>query len=237
MKIMKRLLIIFILTFPTLGLTQEIDNSKKFTVGINTNVNIGYRKLSAQDTYFDWIIDSRNEREIPGFGYSSGINSELYLIKNLSIDVSILFESKNYKTEPIEGLFSDGTEVSLIFIYRHYYLSTPVKLNFTFLNQNKLSFYVAGGGSVNLFAYRRNKSIIKYIDKKNEVSKGTKAKDFNNYSISILAGLGINYDISELLRIKIEPILNYSNSPVKDAPIHESLQNAGLNFGLGFKIK
>jgi hypothetical protein len=48
---------------------------------------------------------------------------------------------------------------------------------------------------------------------------------------------GINYDVSELLRIKIEPILNYSNSPVKDAPINESLQNVGLNFGLGFKIK
>lgn len=237
MKIMKRLLIIFILTFPTLGLAQELDNSKKFTVGINTNINIGYRNLSTQDNYFDWIIDSRNEREVPGFGYSYGINSGLYLTKKLSIDVSFLFESKNYKTEPIDGLFSDGTEAILIFYYRHYYLSTPVKLNFTFLNKNKFSLYATGGGSVNLFAFRRNKSIIKHTGKKNEVSKSGKAKDFNTYSISILAGLGINYDVSQLLRIKIEPILNYSNSSVMDAPISESLQNVGLNIGLGFKIK
>ena len=78
---------------------------------------------------------------------------------------------------------------------------------------------------------------ISLLREKNEVSKSGKAKDFNTYSISILAGLGINYDVSQLLRIKIEPILNYSNSSVMDAPISESLQNVGLNIGLGFKIK
>lgn len=250
--------------FPLIAWTQNLSTtkSKKFSIGIISNINEGYRYLSIVDSssfseelkndygILEFSVKSRNEREAPSIGYSFGINSELLLSKKLSIDLSILFEKKGYKTkkklltfgdqiDPIQGfIYLDDLPkmATSKFKYKIYYLSLPIKVNYVFSEKNKRSLYFTLGGSINHFLYRINVSKLKYDDEKYITNKGEKLKDFEKYTSSILLGVGANYDLTESFKLKIEPLINYSTDKVFDGPIFEGLYNAGVNIVFSYKI-
>lgn len=240
-----KFLIHIILLFFTFDLFGQINEAaySDFTrtqIGINASFDVGYRQLknSGGSSLGDYIIEYRNNEEIPKIGFTPGLNTLFNLKNNMSVEVGIQYSNKGFQTKMLE-LFPFQPNDPLVpnetkFIYNYHYLDIPLRFNYVF-GKKKIRFLTSAGVTTNVFIEETQKSIRIYSDRTEKNTEPTNI-EYNRFNITPTLSFGIDYKINNKMNLRIEPIFRYGILKIIDAPITGYLYNTGLNVGFYFGV-
>jgi hypothetical protein len=226
-----------ILSFKSYSQTSEIKPLGKFTVGIAFSPDYCYRTLKA-DGSSKWIADMRDEQEIVKLGFTTGA-SILYNFSNkISFESGLFFSDKGEKTKKREYRLMDPGDVNTptygVHNYHYLYLDVPVKVNY-YLTTGKIKAFVSAGTSANIFLKEKRSSTYTYADGRTEDRTVFSDSGFSRVNLAAVAGFGLDYELTENLQIRVEPIYRRSVTSIINAPIKGYLYSAGINFGVFIK--
>lgn len=240
MKIL--LTLIFIISTLNL-LAQEKSEFKGWKFGINISPELGYRFLytNSTDSMMDYIINQRNDWEIPALMISSGLSTEYRFSKLISIKSGIYYSLRGEKSRD-HGYGSEyngfGTYIEKwIYKNRYHYIGVPIIGAFHFLNKEKFQLFTSIGVSFDFLYLRTSRSAYK-IHGEEEVKNFEKEKinndtyyDYNLFNPSGLISIGLDWKLGNKSTIRIEPNFKISILPLLNAPILSNYYNCGLNLG------
>jgi hypothetical protein len=98
-----------------------------------------------------------------------------------------------------------------------------------------LKFFVSGGLSTNLFLFQKTTSRLEYLDG-NTMTNNSTSDGLSRINLAVLAGFGINYELTNRLTFRIEPTYRRSLNSIINAPIKGYLYSLGMNTGLYLKL-
>jgi opacity protein-like surface antigen len=104
------------------------------------------------------------------------------------------------------------------------------------MNNTKIKLFVSAGISSNLFLAQRTKVSQKFDGGSIESSSSKTMGGYNVVNFAILAGIGMDYDLNDKIKFRIEPIYRRSLNSIVNAPIKGYLYSAGLNIGVYINI-
>jgi hypothetical protein len=235
MKKLSFLLCCFILSFACAQTPKNITNySKKIRLGFNFSPGIGYRNISntEKNTFTDFIISSRNEKEKPIFSYSFGANICYLLNKKVNIESGIQYSRKGYLFMNQYLVFENPAGEDLVYAngkYNFNYIDIPFKLNIEF-GKKRIGFTGGIGFAANALIGSNQKLYVTYADGRNEIRKIKNEIEFRKFNISPILSAGIRYKVNGNSGLKLEPTFKYGIISIIDAPIKEYLWNVDVNF-------
>jgi len=233
-----------LLTLIPLTVFSQVNDStpsRKFSFGITFSPDYCYRTLKS-DTSVKWLTDSRDSLEIPKFGFTAGLNLALKINNRISLETGLLFSDKGEKTKEFAlfGITPSGqpdpdqpTKCSSVFHYS--YIDIPVKVHYYLLTQ-RAKLFLSAGISPNVFLSQSVTSTFEYSD--GHTTKTTSAGNagFTGINLTVIAGLGFGYDLTNKFYLKIEPEYRRSITSIVDAPMKVYLYSIGINTGLYYKL-
>lgn len=239
---MKQLILnCFLILFSSfLALANSGDSTKpeKAQLGVIVSPDYCYRSLKA-NADGKWMADIRDTMEIPKVGYSLGVNMAYALSERFTFEIEALFSNKGENTKkydlgntPFPYVLSKS---AISYKKSYYYLDVPLKLNYA-ISKGKVKFYLTGGASINTFL---GQSTIITTDASNGTETsyiGKSQPKFQKINVAIIAGLGLNYALTDKYLIRVEPVYKRSINSIIDAPIKSYLYTVGINFGLACKF-
>ncbi|CAN5124463.1 hypothetical protein BH09BAC5_BH09BAC5_18900 [soil metagenome] len=232
-----KLLLTFLTLFPLTTFCQSNDTTKtkRLSIGLTFSPDYCYRTLKPNASS-KWIADIRDTLEIPKFGFSTGLSLLFQLNKRVALETGLQFSDKGEKQKPVTLIWGQpdpGLPTKNTFIYHYNYLDIPIKVDYYILT-TRLKFFVSGGLSTNIFLFQKTTSILEYSDGHTKTNNST-GGGLSRINFAVVAGLGINYDLTSRLTFKIEPIYRRSITSIVNAPIKGYLYSAGINTGIYFK--
>ena len=99
---MKKLLftLLTLIAFNAFSQTPEIKSPGKIALGFTFSPDYSYRALNS-DPDIKWVADSRDDREIPKFGFTTGARVLFTLGNKVSLESGLLFADKGEKTKKL----------------------------------------------------------------------------------------------------------------------------------------
>jgi opacity protein-like surface antigen len=189
------------------------------------------------------MTDFRDTVEIGKFGFSAGFNFNYKFSDNLIVEAEILFSDKGEKTKKYTltqtGNMSEIIDLRSVsaatFNHHYYYLDVPLKINYYLLTKN-VRFYFTAGVSFNTFLYQKTTTVLEKKNGSEEKLTSFSQPKTEIVNLSLLAGVGINYNLTDRYSLKLEPVFKHSLNPIinKDAPIKSYLYSLGLNIGIAY---
>ncbi len=191
-----------------------------------------------------FIIDGRNQREKIGFGFDVGAKVGLRVTSFLSIETGIHYARKTY-TEKAKNLrfgsqwngngfdsVDNGYYIKTTDVY--HYIDLPIGLNFNF-GKKKIKGLVNTGVNFNFLVKKNHqiKSNIPGVTNRNSADRFP----FEQFNLSPFLGIGLEYEISNLMSLRIMPTAQIQALKNIDTPITERLWSAGINTCLLFGFK
>lgn len=237
---MKNLLIAFLLL---LAISVNGQDDRKFLIGAYFNPEASYRNLSVEDSYFQFIVDSRNRREIPKFGYETGISFEYRIKWFTSIEFGVGFADKGERTVINNLQFGDQPNVNdpgydIRIIYHYYYLTLPLKFRFSFLKKSIRPF-ASIGVSTNIYLGSENVPMRYYPDGKTEKgdSEWHKQDAFNAVNVQGIVSVGCDFDFKPGVTLRVEPTYRHSfHSITKKDYLQSYLYSLGCNVSVFYRF-
>ncbi len=247
---MKKNIILLLLFLPFVSLSQTNDTIKtksnnaktdtlrkgEFEIGILFSPDYDFRKLKS-DASSQAITDIRDTMETAKFGFTAGLNLAYHINKRLVMETGLLFSDRGEKTKKVSFTNVPSGQLPIYFTYKYHYLylDIPLKVDYYILT-GKLKLYATAGASGNVFLMQKT-TLLKGNDNGNtEKTSFASNSGFNRISVSILAGLGLDYSISNIIKLQIEPMYRRSLTSIVDAPVKSFLYSAGINFGLYYNL-
>lgn len=228
----------------TLNQKTTATGFKRFLFGVTLSPDYCYRTLKNNDgsSWSSIIIDLRDEKEVPKFGYTAGLNICYNISKHTVIEAGVHYSNKGYalkNTDLTYGLIIDprlgftypvnGTlPTEAQFIYNHRYLDLPLRAIFSF-GENRMHFIASAGVTTNILLKATQTSILGYAN--GDVTKETKEElnDYKSINISPSISAGIDYGISNKINLRVEPTFRYGLLKIIDTPVTAYLWNGGIN--------
>ncbi len=241
---MRKLSLVFILVFiiqsASFSQTNEQTSPNRLTLGLNFSPDYCYRTLVANNSeqqYSDVITNYRDSVESPKFGYTAGITLLYKFNKRFSFETGLKFSDKGERIKKHEIPVAPrwGFPTKAAYVYHYQYIDVPLKANFYIVNK-KLKVFASFGFSVNIFLRDRVTSYYEYSDGSTKKNKENGNYDFLLLNPAAMGGLGVDYNITEKINFRFEPIYRRSISPIIDAPIKGYLYSYGANFGMFYKL-
>jgi hypothetical protein len=238
-----KFLFTFLFFIPLTIFSQNSDSTKTrshyFPVGIIFSPDVDYRFLKSDESV-KWIADERNSFEIPKFGYTVGFDFFLH-IKNFGFESGLEFSDMGEQTKKRELIWAQPdpslpTKVSSV--YHYHYLAIPLKKDFMFARINKVSLkfmkrilrgkiptsdfglIASIGISTTIFINQKAVTQFEYSDGHTSKIHGSQ-QGLSRVNFAALGGLGIDYQFTTRLRIKLELVYRQSVTPIASAPIKE----------------
>lgn len=224
---------------------------KRVQIGANFSPDYCFRMLKNNDgsSTSEAILKLRNSNERQKLGYSAGLNFIFNLRKKIGIEIGVQYSNKGYQTkmqdltfasmiDPRHGFVyntSGPTPTRGKFIYNDYYLDIPLKVNFIF-GKKKIRFITSAGATTNVFIKETTTSVLEYEDGSHTRKTSSSTYDYNQFNISPLISVGIDWKLNEKNNLRIEPTFRYGVLKIIDAPLTGYLWNAGLNIGYYFGL-
>lgn len=243
-----------LICFATISLSAQEPSSaglRKLQIGVNFSTDYCYRTVvnNYDNPDMDWNIKSRNDRETPKFGYTTGVNLTYNLNKTIGFEIGLQFSNKGYQTETFNLTFGDqidspggltnieDSELPTLakIIYSYQYLDVPLKANFSF-GKRKLRFTTSAGIVTNFFINEITTGVFEYGDGSKKRNSTYGVMHFNTTNLSPMISVGIDYKISPKLNLKAEPTFRYGVLKISDTPITEYLWNCGVNVGCYYSL-
>lgn len=218
--------------------TGDSVKPEKAQIGIILSPDYCYRTLKA-NTDGKWMADILDTMEIPKFGYSAGFNVAYAFNPRFTLEAELLFSNKgeNTKKYDLGNTSFPNIQTSSKIVYRknYYYLDIPLKINY-YLLTGKVKFFLTTGVSVNTFLGQSTFITTEYNDGAENSYIGKTQPPFEKINIAFLAGLGLNYDLTDRYSLKFEPIYKRSINSIINAPVKSYLYSIGLNLGIGYNF-
>lgn len=197
-----------------------------------------YRTLKGSDATSAFVIDYRNETEIPKFGFTTGINCSLKLKPRLLFETGVLLSDKG-ENERWTWLYSSQPDPlipeRLKFSYHYYYLDIPIKAAYLFPRE-KVDFFISSGISANIFLFQKTESTYIYSDGTRTSQKSTEYS-LSPVNIAGNVGIGLLYRFNSSLRFKVEPTFRHSLFSIINAPVKGYLYSVGVNTGIFVRLQ
>jgi hypothetical protein len=236
-------LLILMFLFPVMLIGQETDNKlSKFSLGISFSPEYSYRILNAKEEKYENLVEIINSMEVPKFGFTTGIQIRYDVLKRLNIESGIQFSDKGSKMTTSNFVAADTNDPvlqdlnSFTTVKKVYYIEVPLKASYKII-LGKISLSIFGGISANIFLDNNTKSIIKYNDGTKDVQHSNSEGNFKSITVSMLTGIGLNYDLNEKLCFIFEPIYKRDYTEVSSVELaHCYFYSIGANIGMRYRI-
>jgi hypothetical protein len=243
LNIVKNILLIPIFLFTLTALSQETKNKPSaFSLGISFSPEYSNRVLKAKEDEYESLIAMIDSSEVPKFGFTTGIHTYYDVLKRLTVESGILFSDKGYKMTSSNFVAADPNDPlllnlkSITEIIKIYYLEIPVKVNYQIVS-GKLSVLIVGGVSANIFLDNKVKYTLRYNDGSEDTHDSNSGANMNSLTVSLLAGIGLDYKLTGKLCFSFEPIYKRDITTVYSSEIAKHyFYSFGANIGLRYRI-
>jgi hypothetical protein len=219
-----------ILLLPLLAFSQT-EKPKKYAFGLSYEAHLGYRQLNFKDGN-QQVADLRNAEETANLGLATGINFRYHLNEKIAFETAVLYASTGFKTAQKDLVWASNAvnlpnKSTTTFAYRG--LVFPLKMNYTF-KVGRLSAYATAGTSLNFLFIKTTTNTSNFPDGSTENKPSDLRIGFNNLTWSIIAGVGVNYALSDRFMVNLEPSYKQGiTSVLSDTNTKEYLYTVGLN--------
>lgn len=243
---MRLLIFTFFLSFSAL-FSQNSDSlkTKRWAIGLSYSPDYCFRV-----PYTSKIMGTSTNSENAKWGCTAGINILYKFTKKLSIEAAILYSTKGEKIhtpsfswytpggvyDPAipnsgQGGYTITPEKRIRYTYQ--YLEIPLKINWYIVNK-KFKIFPGVGCSANLFIGKKTTTTFLYDDghSEKETSRDFNINNIPKVDVAILASVGMSYDVSKNIFIKLEPCYRAFIRPIVDAQVSGYFYSAGLNAGI-----
>ena len=147
---------LIILSFTFLSLSTFGQNSKKankISIRYTFSPDYSFRTLKNGDgnSFTDLVIKTRDDIEIPKFGYTTGINVTFPISDFLAFETGVQYSNKGYKTKEQDLTFippSPSSPNKALTKYSYQYIGIPIMTKFTF-GKNRTHFISSIGFMTN----------------------------------------------------------------------------------------
>lgn len=239
-----KLLFTLLALIPLAIFCQNTNPTKKvdISIGFTFSPDYCYRtlKVNSSSDLVKWTAESRDTFEIPKFGYTTGLNVALRFNKRISLETGLLYSNKGEKTKRLSDLHAIGPDSTLptaiSYIYGYIYIDIPIKFNYYVLVHKKAKLFVMAGISPNIFLTQKTTSILEYKDGQKNTSNSWHHQNYIIIDLTIIAGLGFRYDLSNKIYFSLEPTYRRSITPINDGFIRSYLYSIGLTTGFYYKL-
>ncbi len=213
---MKQLFISITLFSSLLVQGQEIKSTKKINkilIGYNFSPEYDFRTLKNNDgsSSSDIVIKSRNNIEIPKFGFTTGLNIWINFTNLVGLETGIQYSNKGYKTKTLDLIYepsnpSSPTKAKIVYSYQ--YIGIPLKAKFT-VGKSKTRFLSSIGFMTNFLLNVKQTINFEYADGKTEEKKQSTTSGFKKVDISHMISVGIDYKLTDKIHLIAEPTFKY----------------------------
>ena len=244
MKIYQLKIFLLTLFIPYFSVAQNQEENlsvkdKGFKIGMHFSSDISYRSLHSADVFpFVGIIDSRNKTETPKFAMSTGLVLEYSFTRTISISSGLSYLNQGFKSDWVRIVnpsIPDSSYGRAKSTYNYHFLSIPLMIN-TSIGKKKIKFFTATGLSFDFFLMDKTKTIIER-GQETQTVKSSSNYDYNSFNMSALLSLGAEFNTNAKHIFRIAPFFRYNLLAMIDAPIHQRMFNAGINFNYLFASK
>lgn len=225
---------------------------KRLYAGVNVSPDYCYRTLYNRDVnYSIWLIDVRNDQEIPKIGYTAGLNFGYNVSQLLGIEIGIQYSNKGYSTKYFNLTFGDMTDPRFgftyttsndplpnkgKFVYNHYYLDIPLRAIFRF-GKKRVQLVTSVGITTNIFLNATTTSVLKFENGEAEYKTQTQKYAYKSLNVSPTISIGAEYKINNKINLRAEPTFRYGLFNIIHAPIIAKLWSGGFNISCYYTFK
>lgn len=230
---------------------------KRVYVGVSTIQGVGYRLLSRNpnvgaadglENIRDYIITSRNDREKSGYAANGGVRVGVNVTKFFAVETGVTYSYNSYSSKSnnlnfgsqwngngYDATLSDSVYLpsSVKFIYAYHQFSIPLAFNFT-LGKGKVRALISAGANFDVLVKATTTSYWNNRPERKGLTNNITSK-FQTFNISPFLGIGIDYQITSLMSLRVMPIFQIQALPnIAGTPITERLYSGGINVALNF---
>ncbi len=233
---MKKFSFLILVFISTIVFADDKKKESKFQLGLTFSPNLSYRSLFNSDNNLAFILDVRNENEVPKLGYTIGCNFIYNINKRIGIESGLQFANKGYKKN--DGLLQFGNQfnpqsnIKYKSIYNFYFLDIPLKLNYK-IGEKKLKKIISVGALANILLH--NSAVLKQLSPTKQTTRYS-VNTLNTFNFSPEIGFGLDYELSKKTNIRILPNFSYGIIKIVDGPIAEHLWQLGMQFSYFKKL-
>lgn len=222
--------------------TTEIYISKNHRTGWSLffTPEMNYRVLRATPEN-QWMIDPKNEIEIPAFSYSFGLFRVKQITQLLDVEFGISYSIRNIRTQKIDFLWNQ-TQLQppgkIQYSYSFHYFQLPLKISF-YLNKNQKHYLGFGLNLMDSFT-DGGSHFAKIWNANGQFEKKEKIKTpFNQdeYSGGIFIFGGKRWEFKNELALRVEPVLKLSlDSTTQEEYFKTFFYSYGINLIFDFSL-
>lgn len=249
-------LLLLVLTFAATTLhagdTTQTSSFKRLYAGFSFMPAATYRYLRVHHATEDLskadlknlIMDPRNKREHPDFGFAFGGRFGVNVTRFFSVETGVDYylHRYTYKSERLtfasdfNSNFEDTNTVDRRFRYteNYHYLHFPVALNFT-IGKKKARAAISAGAHLQWLVGKTLTS--RYIENGEVIRKKTGSDILyagNKFNLFPFFAAGAHYQINELMFLRLMATAQMQALKNSDTPIVEHLWSAGISASLYF---
>ncbi|MFZ0282101.1 MAG: hypothetical protein WAL29_10650, partial [Bacteroidales bacterium] len=209
---------------------EDRNRKLKYTLGISSNFHTNSLKLN----------NSRPEKvrvsNTIGYGFAVNISNLPLLSPKFSADILFTYQNSlfRYDTSTFSKTYINAHRIKDDKIFELKYIRIPIQLTYRF-SQKKLNPYVSLGININLRFQSKfyEKTIITYVMIDDSYDTG-----IGPYQFGLNSGIGIKYNISEMLVLKLGYEYEYSSRFFGSfAGDHSYNHNRFIHFTTYYKFK
>lgn len=225
---MKLLLFFILITISQAAFSQEPEKVKKLHIGINGSPELCYRTLKRIGIFVSNNDEAsfRNGSELPGPGYTLGVNLRYDLGKIFFIGTGLNYTERGYKKMGSPLLISSSAVVRRSII-RYTFVEAPVNIGVRLGNKKTKLFFLTG------FNTHFSISAAEYFQGAGRKSNpnGLFLHIVNPTTFSLFGQFGLEQNFQKNFRITIGPSLQHQISPIEEnRVVHDYLWNMGFGF-------
>jgi len=246
--------IVTLLSFTLFGQDKSTPTTAKefdkLLIGINFSPDMSYRFLrnsSNSELNPEQTINARNDRESPGFGYTTGLNLNYNFSRKFGLELGVQYSKKGYVTEKTVLTYGDQSlrrdfpsnyQLPTTSKYNQdfYYINIPLRAILS-LGKKKLLFVTSIGITTSILIKTISESTFEYEDGTSNTSTYSDSHGLNRLNLIPSVSAGIAYQLNKKLKLNVEPTFRYSIIKEQYSPITENLWSAGLNISCYYTLK
>lgn len=223
---------------------QDGNNGSRISVGFNFSPDYNFRTIKRYENTsgIDLAIECRNNLEVPKIGYTAGLNLAINLSQNVAFETGFQYSEKGFQTKKSDLMFDPPTDpdnpplLSTVKFHHFYqYFGVPLKVSLSF-GEGDLRIISGIGVTTNFLLNAQDRTIIDRPNGKKKTIKKKGAHEYNMIDLSPIISLGIEYKLTNIINLRVEPTFRYGLIKINHSPIKENLWNAGVNFGVSYQL-